>query len=363
MDFSFRKVDWTLFAVFVVLLAVGFAVLTSASQVLGFEKFGDSYYFLKQQSLHALVGAVAFLIFFFFPAAYWKRFTMLFYGLGILLLLAVFIPGLKASFGTTQSWLQIGGFTFQPVEFVKFFYILFLAFWFERKSESVKSFVHGALPFLIYSGLYFLLVVLQPDIGSLVVMVAIGVAVYFVSGAPLKYLAVLAIVVLVAFGALIAVAPYRLNRVMVFLNPSFDPQGAGYHSRQAVIAVGSGGIFGVGFGKSQSKFNFLPEAPGDSVFAVYAEELGFVLSLALFALFAAILMRGLRGAQAAGSKFERYAAVGIVTWILVQAMVNIGAMIGILPLTGIPLPFVSYGGTALVAEMAGMGLLLNICKK
>lgn len=364
MDFSFKKVDWPLFIAFIALLVIGFAALTSASQVLGFEKFGDAYHFVKQQALHAIAGVALFFVFFFFPATYWKRFAFLMYLVAVGLLVLVLIPGIGSSYGKgVLSWIQIGGFGFQPAELAKFAYILLLAYWFERKSSFVESFAAGTLPFLVYSGVLFGLLALQPDVGTLAVMIAIGAVMYFVSGAPKKYLAILGVVGLVAFGALVAAAPYRLNRVMVFLDPSLDPQGAGYHVRQAVAAVGSGGFLGMGFGKSQSKFNFLPEAPGDSVFAVYAEELGFLFSMILFALFAALLIRGMRGAERTRGLFERYAAVGVVTWISFQALINIGAMIGLVPLTGVPLPFVSYGGTALVAEMAGMGLLLNISRR
>lgn len=363
MEFSFRKVDWSLFISFIVLLIIGFAVLTSASQVLGFQKFADSYHFVKQQALHAVVGVVLFFIFFFFPPTYWRRFAFLFYVVGGALLALVFVPGVGASFGKALSWIKIGGFSFQPAELVKLFYILFLAFWFERKESHRTSFLNGTVPFLLYSSVIFLLIALQPDVGTLAIMVVVGVVVYFVSGAPAKYFAVLAMLAVMMFGVMVAVAPYRLNRILVFLNPSLDPQGAGYHAQQALVAVGSGGLLGQGFGKSQSKFNFLPEAAGDSVFAVYAEELGFVFVVLLFLLFAVILLRGMRGAESAKTPFEKYAAVGVVTWMVFQAVVNIGAMIGFLPLTGIPLPFVSYGGTALVSEMAGMGLLLNICRR
>lgn len=350
---------WLLISV-VALVLLGFAMLASASQVLGFNRFGDEFYFLKNQAAHAIIGIVLFFVFYYFPTTYWRRFAIPLYFVSVFLLVVVLIPGV--SYGSAKSWIQIAGLSLQPAELTKLFLIFFFAYWFEKRTEYSQSFSRGFIPFLLYASIPMGLIALQPDIGTLAIIVVICVALYVVSGAPWKYLAVLGALGVVVVGSLIAIAPYRLNRVMVLLNPSLDPQGVGYHARQAMSAVESGGVFGLGFGKSVSKFHFLPEAPADSIFAVYAEELGFIFVVILFGLFGVIVARGLRIADRAPTKFETYACVGVVVWIVVQVLVNIGAMVGILPLTGVPLPFLSYGATALVSLLAAMGFLLNVSK-
>lgn len=360
MNLSHGRPNILLLSCVVLLVVMGFAMLASASQVLGFSKFGDSYYFLKHQAAHAVIGVVLFFVFYFFPTTYWRRFAVPLYFVGIGLLVVVLLPGV--SYGTARSWIQLGGLSVQPSEIMKLLMIFFFAYWFERRVEFRSSFSKGLVPFLVYLGVPLALVALQPDVGTMIVLIAIGCAMYVVSGAPWKHFVVLVVVGVLAVGCLIAIAPYRLNRVMVLLNPELDPQGVGYHARQAIDAVESGGVLGLGFGKSVSKFHFLPEAPADSIFAIYAEELGFVFVLLLFGLFAGIVSKGYWIAQRAPTQFESFASVGVVTWVSVQSIVNIGAMVGLLPLTGVPLPFLSYGATALVSLLAAMGFLLNVSK-
>ncbi len=350
---------WLLISV-VALVLLGFAMLASASQVLGFTRFGDEFYFLKNQAAHATLGIVLFFVFYYFPTTYWRRFAVPLYFIGVLLLIVVLVPGV--SYGSARSWIQFAGLSLQPAELMKLFLIFFFAYWFEKRVEYSKSFSQGFMPFLVYAGIPLVLIALQPDVGTLAIVGMMCVAMYVVSGAPWRHLIILGALGVVSIGSMIAIAPYRLNRVMVLLNPNLDPQGAGYHARQAIDAVESGGLFGLGFGKSVSKFHFLPEAPADSIFAIYAEELGFVFVVVLFVLFGVMVTRGLRIADRATTRFETYACAGIVTWIVAQVVANVGAMVGVLPLTGVPLPFLSYGATALVSLLAAMGFLLNVSK-
>jgi len=360
MHLSHGRPNVVLLISFVVLVLLGFAMLASASQVLGFTRFGDEFYFFKNQITHAIVGIIVFFVFYYFPTTYWRRFAVPLYFVGVLLLAIVLIPGV--SYGSAKSWIQIAGLSIQPAELMKVFLVFFFSYWFEKRSEYGKSFFLGLVPFLVYAGIPLALIALQPDVGTLIIVGAICVAIYFVSGASWKLFGLLGVFGIIGVGSMIAAAPYRLNRVMVLLNPSLDPQGAGYHARRAIEAVESGGLFGLGFGKSVSKFHLLPEAPADSIFAVYAEELGFVFVVLLFVLFGLLVAFGFRVAEGAQTKFESYACAGIVMWIVVQAAANIGSMIGMLPLTGVPLPFLSYGATALISLLAAMGFLLNVSK-
>jgi cell division protein FtsW len=207
-----------------------------------------------------------------------------------------------------------------------------------------------------------LLMILQPDIGTMSIIAAMSLVVYFVAGAPLAYIGGLIAMGIGALGMLIGLAPYRAARFTTFLNPELDPQGIGYHINQALLAIGSGGLFGLGYGHSRQKFQFLPEVSGDSIFAVTAEELGFFLSVLVLVLFLAFLWRTIQIANGAPDKFGRYVSIGIGAWIVVQAFVNIGSMVALMPITGVPLPFISYGGTSLAISMAAVGVVLNISK-
>ncbi len=258
----------------------------------------------------------------------------------------------------------MGLFSFQPAEIVKLLLILGFAGWFSyRGKEQNQDFWNGLVPFAVILGLVSLLVVLQPDLGTLIIIASISLAIYFTAGAKLTHILGLILCGLGAFGVLIIQAPYRAARIMTFINPQFDPQGVGYQVNQAFLAIGSGGWFGLGFGQSRQKFAYLPEVMGDSIFAIIAEELGFIFVVALIALFILLAWRGLKLAQAVSDDYARFIVIGIISWFVLQAFFNIAAMVGLMPLTGIPLPFISYGGTALAASLAGVGILANISRE
>jgi cell division protein FtsW len=223
--------------------------------------------------------------------------------------------------------------------------------------------VHGGfLPFVAVLGTIMLLLILQPDIGTMFIIAVSAIIVYFVGGAPLTYVGGLIVLGILGLALLIGLAPYRAARLTTFLNPELDPQGIGYHVNQALLAIGTGGLFGLGYGHSRQKFQYLPEVAGDSIFAVIAEEMGFLAVMVLLALFLALLWRLISIAQAAPDKFGRYVAVGVAAWIVMQAFVNIGSMVALLPITGVPLPFVSYGGTSLAVSLAAIGVVLSVSR-
>jgi cell division protein FtsW len=344
------------------LLAFGLIMLASASWPLGFDRFNDGYYFLKHQLLYGcLPGIVGALVAWRIPYDTLRRFAPHMLGLSLLLLVLVFIPGIQADFGTSRSWIAIGGISFQPSELAKLTFLIYLAAWLENRTKhEIKSLSEGLLPFLTVLGVLSLLLILQPDTGTLGIIVLTAFAVYFAAGAPVHHLVALALAGSGALALLLKLSPYRADRVLTFLHPELDPLGVGYHINQALLAIGSGGIFGRGYGHSLQKFQYLPEVAGDSIFAVMSEEFGFILVCVFLVFYLSFLYRGFTIAEQASDAFGRYLVLGIICWFGIQAFVNIGAMVGLMPITGVPLPFISYGGTALAVSLTAVGVILNI---
>lgn len=358
------KPDMIFVLLFAFVVVFGLVMLSSASTAVAFQRFGDSLYYVKHQLLYGFVPGV-FICVALAMVNYrlLRRLAFPIFVISILLLLAVFIPGIGVTFGGSRSWIQLGGLIFQPAEIVKLAFILYLAVWLEKRDKkTIKNFSDGFMPFLISLGIVMGLILLQPDVGTMTVIVMIVLMVYFVAGADIKHL--------IGFGAagaaflafLIKIAPYRAARFTVFLHPQTDPQGIGYHINQALLAIGSGGLLGLGFAHSRQKHLYLPEVIGDSIFAIIAEELGFVIVTIVLALFLALIIRGYRIARNAQDDFGKLVATGIISWIGFQSFINVAAMVGLLPITGLPLPFVSYGSSSLVVLFAAMGILINISR-
>jgi len=362
----FKKypIDYILLGLVLGLLVFGLVMLTSASGPLGYEKTGDTYMFVKHQLLFGVLpGLVGMFVMMRIPYKVWRKLAGLLFFVSIALLVLVFVPGIGGDFGTAKSWIVLGPFSFQPSEIVKLTFLLYLAAWFEnRKEADVKDFSNGLVPFITSLGIIMVLMILQPDVGTMTVIIAIALAVYFIAGANLNHLLLLGGAGVFMFYLLIRLAPYRAARFTTFLHPELDPQGIGYHINQALLAIGSGGVFGLGFGHSRQKFQYLPEVAGDSIFAVIAEELGFIFTVAVIGLYLLFARRMLRVAVLAPDDFSKYVVIGVVTWVVFQAFVNIGAMLGLMPITGIPLPLVSYGGTSMIMILSAMGIVLNISK-
>ncbi len=360
-----RQPDYFLLILVLVIIVFGLMMLSSASNDISLREHNDVYFFLKRQLLRGfLPGLILLAAFSFINYRIWEKLTIPIFAVSSILLALVFVPGVGQNYDRAQSWVNLGGLSLQPSEIVKLLLILSLAGWFSyRGREMTKEFWNGLIPFVVMLGLISLLIILQPDLGTLVVVVTIALVVYFVAGAKINHLISLIVLGIGAFGLLIAQAPYRAARLMTFLHPELDPQGIGYHINQAFLAVGSGGLFGLGFGQSRQKLAYLPEVMGDSIFAIIAEELGFIVSAALVILFLLLAWRGLRLARRVDDDYAKYVVVGIIAWFSAQTFFNIAAMIGLMPLTGIPLPFISYGGTALASAMAAVGILVNISRQ
>lgn len=354
--------DYVMLSLLVLFVVFGLVMLSSAGSVSGYQQFGDSNYFLKKQLLSVLVGLVAFVVAYNVDYRLWRKWAVPFLIVTIGMLVLVFLPGIGSFFLGSHRWLHIGPALFQPSELAKLTYILYLAVWFERREHRVDRIRESLVPFLVTLGLLAGLVMLEPDLGTTTVIILTAIMIYFLAGGPWKHLLGLVGVGGAFFAALIAMAPYRLQRFMVFLNPALDPQGTGYHINQALLGIGSGGWFGLGLGHSQQKFNYLPEPAGDSIFAVTAEELGFVIVTLFICTWVVFIIRGLRVARAAPDVFGQLVAGGITVWFGFQALLNIAAISGLLPLTGIPLPFMSHGGSAMIVSLGAAGILMNISR-
>lgn len=344
------------------ILAIGLVMVYSASAVLAFHEFGDPYYYVKRQSLFALLGVAAMLVTMNTHYSMWKKWSKLGLIVCFVLLVIVLIPGIGVVRGGARSWLGISSFGIQPSEFMKLAMVIFLAKMLSEKQQAVTQFTKGLLPPLGILGLAFGIIMMQPDLGSGAVMVGASLIVIYTAGARLAHLGSLAMIGVLGLVGLIIAAPYRMLRITAFLDPWGDPLGAGYQIIQSLYAIGPGGLVGLGLGMSRQKFNYLPEPQTDFIFSIVAEELGFIGGAAIILLFAILVWRGMRAAIAAPDTFGSLLAVGIVGIVAVQVFINIGVVIGMLPVTGITLPLVSYGGSSLTLLLTALGILLNISR-
>lgn len=353
-----------LFTVFA-LLAFGLIMIASAGVVYSEGRFGDQYYFFKRQLLYGILpGLLAFYICQKIDYHYWKKISVPLFLISLVGLVLVFVPGMGNKLYGASRWLQLGPISFQPSEMAKLAIIIYLAAWLEsRGTRRVRDFFEGFLPFIGIMALVGFLIIKQPDMGTLGVIVITMIIMFFSSGSRLSHLFWMAVAGISTFLILIKVEPYRMNRLLIFMNPDLDPRGIGYHINQALLAVGSGGILGLGLGHSRQKFYYLPEPVGDSIFAVIGEELGLIGALALVVLFSVFALRGFKIAKNSPDDFGKLLGIGITSWVIFQAFINICAIIAIIPLTGVPLPFISYGGTSIVFLLAGVGILMNISKQ
>lgn len=356
------KIDhWLLLAV-VVLVLIGLLAVSSASAVISFERFGNNFEYLKKQLIVTIMGLIAMGVTTMIDYRYWRKIAYPLMITTIVLLLAVFLPGIGREIGGARAWIFIGPINFQPAELVKLTFLLYLAAWLERQGEGIRNFQSGFVPFAVIIGVIATLIMMQPDLGTLTIIVAISAAMFFAAGASYGQIGISLIGVSAVFATLVKIAPYRMQRLLTFLHPAKDCLGAGYQICQSLIGIGSGGWLGVGFGQSKQKYLYLPEAHTDSIFVIMTEELGFLRMLPVLFLYSVLGWRGYKVAQHAPDMFGRLVAVGITTWIVFQSIINIGAAVSILPLTGVTLPFISYGGTSMLVTLAAVGVLLNISK-
>lgn len=358
------KPDVVMLALVGFIVVFGLFALALASNFYSLNKFGSPYYIVLHQIYTGIIpGIFAFYFFFHFDYRKLERLTYAYFIISIALLLLVFIPGLAAGYGKAKSWINIFGFSFQPAEAVKLTFLLFLASWMQKKGFSeMRSFLYGFLPFLFYLGIIAYLILEQPDLGTLVIITFMSIAVYFISGARLQHLLYLSAIGFTLIFVKIIKTPYLLSRIEVFLNPKSDIENVGYQIYQSMIAIGSGGFFGRGLGRSQQKFLYLPEVSSDSVFPIIAEEMGYFISSLLIILFLIFLYRGIKISIQSQDPFGRFLSIGIISWITFQTFFNIAVMMGLAPVTGIPFPFISAGGTAMVVNLSALGILGNISK-
>lgn len=342
-----------IFVLTIVLVLIGLIALADVSAPEALRIFGDKFYFLKQQSISALLGIFLMAVVSKVNYKYWSKIAVPIFFVAIIGLVLVLIPGIGTSSLGARRWIVIGT-SIQPSEIAKFALVIYFA----RVYVSQKPFKSYLVPLGLIGGL----VMLQPDLGTTISIMMIGFTQIFISGINLIYILGAGSVGAIISAVLVLTSGYRRERLMTFLSQTQDPLGRGYHIRQILLALGSGGLTGVGLGQSRQKYLFLPEASTDSIFAVIAEELGFVGSSLLIGFYAFYIYSMLKVAKNAPDNFAKSIAVGIVAWIGGQAFLNIGSMVALIPLTGIPLPFFSYGGSSLVTILTAVGILVNISK-
>jgi cell division protein FtsW len=358
-----KSVDTILLGLVIVLVVSGFLIFSSASLGL-LARDGASFSSVAfNQFLFGIVGGGTMM--FLLSNIYYRnlrQYSFYIFIFSVLITLAVFIPGVGATHGGATRWINIFGFSMQPAEILKIGFVIYVATWLSGMNQHITSFKSGTLPFIGIVGLVGVVMLLQPDTDTFMIMAAAALAMFVTAGGRWRdvgymFLAAVVLLTIVAF-----TRPYIMDRLTTFMNPEADPQGAGYQIQQSLIAVGSGGFTGRGFGQSIQKFEYLPEPIGDSIFAVYAEEFGFVGSVLLVLLFLGFTFRGFKIAAVANDMFGMLLVVGFMTIIVLQAFLNMGAMLGVAPLSGLPLPFISHGGTALLATLTMVGIVLNVSK-
>jgi cell division protein FtsW len=357
------SVDRTLLILTVTLVTIGFFIFSSASLGL-LARDGASFSGVAMNQF--LFGIVGGLILMFVTSTihyrFWRQYAFYIGLLGVFVTLLVFVPGLSLEHGGARRWVSVGSFSFQPAELFKIAFIIYIATWLSGMKHAVKSFVYGTLPFAGFLAAAGVLLLLQPDTDTFLIIATASVAIFIIAGGRIRDVVIMGCVGALLIALLAFMRPYIKDRIMTFIDPSRDLQGAGYQINQSLIAIGSGGIFGRGYGQSIQKFEYLPEPIGDSVFAVYGEEFGFIGSLVLLFLFISFTIRGFRVASRAPDLFGMLLVAGLVTLIISQAFLNIASMLGLAPLSGLPLPFISHGGTALLVTLGSVGIILNVSK-
>jgi cell division protein FtsW len=360
-----QQPDYWLLTIILIMVMFGTVMVFSSSFAIGVrEEGGDGYYFLTRHLVYLIFGLAGMLIAMSIDYHVWRKIALpaLLAVMAVLALMVIF-PALAPEVWGASRWIQIGPVSVQPSEFAKLALVLYLASWLSSKGLRVREFNYGLIPFAVLMGILIGLVMLQPDLGTSLLLTAIGLSMFLVAGANLLHLGLVTIIGGASFLALALTESYRRDRILVFLNPDADLRNLGWQLAQAKLAIGSGGLFGVGLGASYQKFAWLPAAHHDAIFAVIAEELGLMGAGFVLMLFIMLAWRGYRVAMRAPDSFGSLVAVGIVTWMIFQAAINIGGITTTIPFTGIPIPFISYGGSSLIVSLVAIGILLNISRQ
>lgn len=357
-----RSLDPVILGMTAFLLIFGLAMLLSATGPLAVQRTGDSLFYVKNQLVKGILpGLVGFFFLGFTDYRRWKPFALGALILSIVLLLLVYIPGVGIELGGARGWVRLAGIQFQPSELVKLTFLVYLSAWLaSRRGGDAHQLETGLLPFLGAVGSVMVLLILQPDTGSMMIVVSTSLILYFLSGAPLVWFTGLCVAGAGLLAALIKFSPYRAARFMIFLRPDLDPKGIGYHINQAILAIGSGGWLGVGYGQSRQKFLYLPEVEADSIVAVMAEEMGFLFMVFFTVAYGVLVWRCFKIAKESRDPFGSYIAAGVGCILSIQFLMNIGSMTGLMPITGVTLPFISHGGTAMTVLLLALGLVAGI---
>ncbi len=353
---SHGRGDKWLLVTTILLSFIGIIMVYDSSVAIAYRDFSNPYHFVRDQIKWLALGFLAFTVFSRVPYMLWKKIAVPGIVATLVLLIAVFIPGIGINALGAHRWINFGFFVLQPAEFAKLAMVIYLSAWFSTKEKG------RLLAFLLLVAMVVGLVVVEPDLGTSVTILSTSLALYFLSGAPMKHFFALIPVVLTGIAGLAVAKPYRMQRVLTFFNPEADPLGASYQIRQATLALGSGGFFGVGLGKSRQKYEYLPEANTDSIFAILGEETGFVGAIFVTGLLLFLVWRCFKIAKRVNEPFGKLLVLGIGSWIGAQALINTASMVALLPLTGVPLPLISYGGSNLVITLGALGIVYNVSK-
>lgn len=354
---SMQKKAASSFPIFLLILffvCLGVLIVYDVSTAESLSLFGDKFFVARQQLVRAVLGLIGLVIAWKIPSVVWSKSGLVVFGIALLCMVGVLIPGIGSEILGARRWIVIGPVPFQPSELMKMGLIFYLSTWLQ-KPRRFQS-------FLMLVGIVFGLVMLQPDLGSGLILLLISLAMYFVSGKPLKHFLWFGVLGGIAILGLIVFSPYRMQRLTTYLNPNADPQGKSYHIRQITIALGNGGLFGQGLGKSRQKYQYIPEAMTDSIFAIVAEEVGLVGCGIIIIGYVTLFTKMMGRVEHITHPEERLIGIGMIAWLVSQTLVNIGSVVALIPLTGVPLPFISYGGSSLVVMMVGMGIFLGLGK-
>lgn len=345
------------------LIGLGLVLVYSSSSHMASHRFADDYFFLKRQAMLCTLGLGIMITAKNIPCTLYSKLVYPLMLISLCLLIMLFIPGFGHKVGGAYRWLKLGGLTFQPSELAKFTLVLFMAYSMSNKGSNMASFSRGVLPHLLLAGVFMLFIVIQPDLGTAVIIGCWMIIVLFIGGAKfiqLLFISILAVPVVLFF---IWQADYRMNRWWAFINPWDDPNGIGYHIIHSFLAFGSGGISGAGLGNSKQKLFYLPEAHTDFILSIAGEELGFLGVSVIIVLFGILIMRGIKVAIDARDLYSSYLAIGVTSLIGLQVLVNMGVVMGLLPTKGLTLPLISYGGSSLILNLLGIGILLSISSR
>ena len=358
-----KKMDYLLFISVIIICIFGIIMIYSASSIWAEFKYQDAFKYVKQQGLFFIIGIFVMLFASKINLDFLKKKANLILSVCFLLLVLVLIPGIGSIRNGSRSWFGIGGLGIQPSEFAKLGLIIFTAKYLANNQKNMNDVKKGAIPIFLVIGVFFLLIMLEPDFGTAMVMALTLIALIFISGLPFSFFIKLGILGLGGIVALIIAAPYRMARIVSFLNPWSDPLGSGYQIIQSLYAIGPGGLLGQGFLNSRQKHFYLPEPQTDFIFSIISEEFGFLGVLIVCGFFFFIFYRMLRIALRSSDLFCKYLAFGLAFGILIQAVLNLAVVVGLIPVTGVTLPFFSYGGSSLLMSMISVGLVLNISRR